>query len=361
VSDTRTAIIIAAFNAEATLDRAVESALAQPETMEVCIVDDASTDQTAALAKAWAARDARVRLLVNEANLGPAASRNRAIEGTTAPWLTVLDADDYMLDGRLTRLFCALGDADFIADALMRTQENALSSFTTSALTFEQFVLGNLGKARGPLDLGFLKPLFSRAFLDRHGLRYQGALRLGEDYEFYARALALGAKFRVGGPAGYVSVERTGSLSKVHSEGDLERLRDCDDALAAVRPLSRAEGKALRRHWHSVDCRLQWRLLIGAVKARDAMAAAKAFRSPQAATYLAARLTEQAILRGAHALAQFRPSVASRNCRPEIGARGERQVRDKATLESRVASVLVVSQLPKAPAPNRIGNSETGH
>lgn len=312
MNDTRTAIIVAAFNSEATLDRAVESALAQPETMELCIVDDASTDQTAALAKAWAARDARVLFLRNEVNLGPAASRNRAVEATTAPWLTVLDADDYMLDGRLTRLSGALGDADFIADALMRTQEGAAPSdtlppFTTNALAFEQFVLGNLGRAHGPLDLGFLKPIMSRAFLDRNRLRYLEALRLGEDYEFYARALALGANFRVGGPAGYVSVERPGSLSKAHSENDLERLRDCDDALAAVRPLSRAERRALRRHWHSVDCRLQWRRLISAVKARDPVAAAKTFRSPQAAIYLAARLTEQAILRGAHALAQFRP------------------------------------------------------
>ena len=39
------AVVIAAYNAEATLDRAVASALAQPETAEICIVDDCSTDE----------------------------------------------------------------------------------------------------------------------------------------------------------------------------------------------------------------------------------------------------------------------------------------------------------------------------
>ncbi|NIR58966.1 MAG: hypothetical protein GWO02_05315, partial [Gammaproteobacteria bacterium] len=58
-------------------------------------------------------------------------------------------------------------------------------------------------------------------------------------------------------------------MSRKHSEDDLRRLRDCDDALARIRPLSPSERRALARHASSVDCRLQWRLLINAVKARD--------------------------------------------------------------------------------------------
>jgi succinoglycan biosynthesis protein ExoU len=127
-------------------------------------------------------------------------------------------------------------------------------------------------------------------------------MRLGEDYEFYARALALGARFLVGGAAGYVSVERPGSLSKDHGELDLQRLRDCDLSLGKIRPMTPAERRALRRHWTSVDCRLQWRRLISAVKANDAAAALSTFRSPQTTLFLSARLAEQAWLRGTAAL-----------------------------------------------------------
>lgn len=307
MADAQIAVVIAAYNAEATLDRAVSSALAQPETAEVCIVDDASSDATVKRAAAWGARDARVQNIANDANSGPAACRNTAIAATTAPWIAVLDADDYFLPGRFHELIEAAGNADFSADELIRTTEGGLPAPPTgiiapTSLSFEQFVLGNLGALKGPLELGYLKPIFRRAFIEEHSLRYRPELRLGEDYEFYARALALGARFLVGGGAGYVSIERPGSLSKDHSENDLLRLRDCDDDLRTLRPYTKREQRALDRHWTSVDCRLQWRRLISAVKARRVKAAISTFHTPDAALYLSARLGEQIWLRGTAAL-----------------------------------------------------------
>ncbi|HRP11101.1 MAG TPA: glycosyltransferase family 2 protein [Terricaulis sp.] len=298
-----TALIIAAYNAAATLDRAIASALAAPEAAEVCVVDDGSRDETLALARAWAARDRRV-IALSQANAGPGAARNAAIDATSAPWIAILDADDYLLPGRLAALQAHSGAADFVADALIRVPDGASAPASAAGfgagetLRFEGFVLGNMGALKGPLDLGFLKPLMRRDFIARHQMRYQPELRLGEDYEFYARALGLGARFVIGGEAGYISVERAGSLSKEHSPEDLRRLRDCDDALAALPDLTPADRRALKRHWASVDCRLQWRLLIEAVKRRDAAAALSTFHTPQAAVYLAQRLGEQAWLRG---------------------------------------------------------------
>lgn len=296
------AVIIAAYNAEATLDRAVASALAQAEVAEVCVVDDCSTDGTLARAQAWAAREPRVLVLAQSVNRGPSAARNAAIAATRAPWLAILDADDYLLPGRFAALLALSEGADFVADALIRVQDGATPRAPAppsewAALTFEAFVLGNLGARDGPLDLGFLKPLMRRDFIDAHALRYIEGMRLGEDYEFYAHALALGTRFRTCAPCGYVSVERAGSLSKAHNEADLQRLRDCDDALANVRPLSSTEQRALRRHRTSVDCRLQWRRLISAVKTGDIAAAAATFHTPSAAFFLSARLIEQAWLR----------------------------------------------------------------
>ncbi|MBL8530654.1 MAG: glycosyltransferase [Hyphomonadaceae bacterium] len=295
------AVIIAAYNAEATLERAIDSALAQPETAQVCVVDDGSRDGTLAVARAAALRDARV-LALTQVNAGPAAARNAAIAATTAPWIAILDSDDYMLPGRLATLMAAAEGADFVADALMRVREEdpapALNGtgFTPTTLDFENFVRGNMSVAHG-LDLGFLKPVMRRGFLETHALTYRG-LRLGEDYDFYCRALLHGARFLVGGSAGYISIDRPGSLSNDHTAEDLRQMRDCDSAYPAIRPLTKRERDVLRQHWARVDCRLQWRLLIDAVKRRDAMAAISTFHSPPAARYLAARLGEQLWQRG---------------------------------------------------------------
>lgn len=144
------AVVIAAYNAEATLDRAVASALAQPETAEVCIVDDRSTDATPQLAAAWGLRDSRVRALRNDVNAGPGASRNAAIAVTTAPWIAILDADDYLQAGRFSKLLADADDADFVADELIRTAEGGTPAAPAappswSRLDFEHFVLGSLG------------------------------------------------------------------------------------------------------------------------------------------------------------------------------------------------------------------------
>src|SRR5262249_20890106 len=137
-------------------------------------------------------------------------------------------------------------------------------------LSFEQFVRGNVTR-RGLLrrELGFLKPLIRRAFLDRHRLRYDERLRLGEDYALYARALAAGARFLLIPAEGYVSVMRDDSISSRHSREDLELLRDSDKDLIAQTSLTAGERQALKSHYQSVDCRVQWAVAIEAVKSRE--------------------------------------------------------------------------------------------
>lgn len=311
------AVIIAAYNSEASIGAAIRSALSQNETAEVCVIDDGSRDGTLAAARAAAGNDERFIALAMERNSGPAAARNRAIAATKAPWIAVLDADDFLLEGRFRRLLRWADNADFLADSLIRTplaQTPTESDYgalqaavgvgpSPAWLSFAAFVKGNLGRLSGPLDLGFIKPLMRRSFLEQHAIQYAPELRLGEDYELYARALAHGARFLTVAPQGYVSIDRPGSLSNRHSEDDLRRLRDCDDRLLTIREFDTKERAALAAHRNSVDCRLQWRLLINAVKARDPTAALATFRTPAVAFYLAQRLGEQAWLRSAKRLA----------------------------------------------------------
>ena len=62
------AILIAAYNAGATLPRAIASALAEPEVSQVVVIDDASEDETLAHAEAAAAADPRVTVVTQKLN-----------------------------------------------------------------------------------------------------------------------------------------------------------------------------------------------------------------------------------------------------------------------------------------------------
>ena len=297
------AVLIAAWNAERTVGRAIRSALAQPEVSEVCVVDDASDDQTSVEAEGSDDGSSRLKVLRLPTNSGPAVARNVAIASTASPWLTVLDADDYLLAGRLGRLLAVSAGVDFLGDALIRAETGAEPhSFETGdlslrALTLETFALGNLGRVGGSLDLGFLKPLIRREALVRNNIHYNPRLRLGEDYDLYLRLLASGARARLTSPAGYVSVFTHNSLSCDHTIEDLERLRDCDLDVELDPHRSARERRALRLRRRGVDCRLQWRLLIEAVKARNITAAAQTFHGPFVSAYLGSQLLEQLWLR----------------------------------------------------------------
>lgn len=89
-------VIIPAFNAEKTLGRCLDSVLSQNVELEVIVVDDCSTDGTAALCKRYVNRDKRVRLLQNSENIGQGLSRNHGIEVARGTFLAFVDADDYL-------------------------------------------------------------------------------------------------------------------------------------------------------------------------------------------------------------------------------------------------------------------------
>lgn len=89
-------VLMAARNAANGLDTALSGLLNQTHrNLEVIVVDDASTDETAALVSKWAKRDSRVRLLQNKANEGAYPARNRAIEHARGEFITVHDSDDW--------------------------------------------------------------------------------------------------------------------------------------------------------------------------------------------------------------------------------------------------------------------------
>lgn len=97
-------VIIPVYNAEAFLEKAIKSALQQPEVLEVIVVNDGSTDGSLEIAEELKQKDSRVKIYhhKNYTNKGRSASRNLGIEKANANYIAFLDADDYYLENRFT-------------------------------------------------------------------------------------------------------------------------------------------------------------------------------------------------------------------------------------------------------------------
>lgn len=114
-------IITPAYNAENYLCETIESVLKQSyEDWELIIVDDCSTDYTNVIAKGYADKDPRIRVIKAPKNGGVAAARNIGLENATGEYIAFVDSDDLWKPDKLEKQLtfmkekgCVLSYTDF--------------------------------------------------------------------------------------------------------------------------------------------------------------------------------------------------------------------------------------------------------
>lgn len=120
-------IIMAAYNAEKTIENAIKSVLNQTYTnFELLVVDDASKDKTVKIVKKFCEQDKRVKLFLNDENKGISYTRKRALDNTNGMWIAILDSDDEWTIDKLEKQF------------VLQKEENADLIFSGSAFMDEQ-------------------------------------------------------------------------------------------------------------------------------------------------------------------------------------------------------------------------------
>ena len=117
-------ILIPAFNAERWIGAAIDSAVHQTwPSKEIIIVDDGSTDRTAAVAARFASEQVRV---VSQKNAGAASARNHAYSLSRGDYIQWLDADDLLAPDKIA--------------AQMRVVNAGLSPRTLLSGAFSEFI-----------------------------------------------------------------------------------------------------------------------------------------------------------------------------------------------------------------------------
>jgi succinoglycan biosynthesis protein ExoU len=279
-------VVIAAWNSERTIGRAVRSALLQRRVAQVIVVDDASTDATGAAARTADDGSGRLTVIRLNENGGPARARNVALDHSRSPCFCILDADDYLLPDRMDRLLAAadrpwdlLADNIVIVPLSLGHLEIRLGRADAHAppieLDLAPFIRGNISRPGRPrAETGFLKPVVRRAFLDRHRIRYNESLRLAEDYALCVQALIAGARYLLVGACGYVAIARDDSISARHSGDDLQKIAAFDAACLADHPeLPSAARAALAAHHRTTLHKYHHRVVLACRRERGVLPA----------------------------------------------------------------------------------------
>ena len=91
-------VIVPVFNAEKTLQRCIDSILAQSFTdFELILIDDGSIDNSGKICDEYAQKDSRI-VSVHQENGGVSSARNKGLDIARGEWITFVDSDDYISD-----------------------------------------------------------------------------------------------------------------------------------------------------------------------------------------------------------------------------------------------------------------------
>ena len=190
-SPEKVTVIMPAFNAEETIEKAVQSILAQSwQNLELIIVDDCSTDKTAKIAARLAATETRIRVLRNAKNVGPYVSKNRGLQVATGRYITGHDADDIAVPTRIADQMAPIlrnPECSATIAYMLRIDDDAKFSFPSKIGGYSYD-----GMARKAM----ISLLIDREVLDSQ-LGYWDGVRFGGDSEMLRRVSNhLGSKFQ---------------------------------------------------------------------------------------------------------------------------------------------------------------------
>ena len=180
-------VLMTAWNREAFIAEAIESVLAQTcADFELVVVDDASTDRTVEIARAYAAPDPRVRVVANEKNLGDYGNRARAATLARGEFLKYHDSDDLMYPHCLSTMLEALRAEPRASLALSGPRAwpgGPVPMLLTPRTAYEREFLGS-----GLFHLGPAAALFrTQVFRELGGFPVAG---VASDYLFWVEAFA---------------------------------------------------------------------------------------------------------------------------------------------------------------------------
>lgn len=181
-------VIIPVYNAEQFLPACLDSVLHQDyPSFEILVIDDGSTDGSAALIDRYAAREPRI-VALHQRNAGVSAARNRGLTEARGEYIAFVDADDRVTPSYLSHLLSPQTDLSIAGISLLHEPSGRMESHgfdrTRSARTDRERGLLFADAEIHDTTKGPCNKLFRREIIEQHHLRFNPRYSYGEDHLF---------------------------------------------------------------------------------------------------------------------------------------------------------------------------------
>ncbi len=212
----KVSLIITSCNTDAFIAKAIYSAINQSfPDIELIIIDDGSTDNSASIIKSFCDNDPRIMAFRHEENSGPGVARNNGIANARGEYIFFLDGDDYLDQNCIeVHLKAAISSGsnlvlsghravDMEGNPRWQTIPDKQGTYTVHSIAD---VL-SLTK-----DWGMPHKLWSRSILKREGLKFP-PIYSWEDIAVFPTVVSLARSVRVIQYCGYNYLQRKNSIT----------------------------------------------------------------------------------------------------------------------------------------------------
>ena len=159
-------VLMTTYNREKYIDESIQSLLASTyRNFELIIVDDCSIDKTVEIARKYEALDHRIKVFINEKNLGDYPNRNRAASYANGKYLKYVDADDYIYPNGLEIIVNQMENNPEAAVGLFSLQQNIQKPFPILLYPKEAYEYNFFGQGlfhKAPLSAIIRKDAFDK-------------------------------------------------------------------------------------------------------------------------------------------------------------------------------------------------------
>lgn len=215
----RFSIIIPAYNAEAYLQRCLDSIFSQEfDDYEVIVINDGSTDRTAALLEEYSSIHPNLQVLT-QSNHGMSTARNRGIDKAKGEYILFVDSDDRLCPDALATLAPHLNGEDIICFGTQIYNEsrgiytdNPIQP-TTTIPGWDYFNLYRL-KSTPVHFVCIWQRVYRRGFLKENSLHFVDGLRRAEDDLFTTMAFLSAKQVKSIAGCFYIYTVRQGSITR---------------------------------------------------------------------------------------------------------------------------------------------------
>ncbi len=233
-------VVLPCYNVARTVDITLKSLLAQPIDLEVIAVEDCSKDSTKEVLLDWQARDPRVQVVLNEANVGLASARNVGFAHARGEHTAFVDSDDWVSKDFHPSLVSVIEreGLDFVRCDHVRVTMAARALVRAPEVVRHETIAPRDSvlpiHSNSMVDYPYAwAGAFRTSFLRERGVTFPDGVRTAEDRPWIWRVHCEGARYQLISQAGYFyRQESPEALTRVGDVRQLEFFRSMDMAIA---------------------------------------------------------------------------------------------------------------------------------